>query len=693
MFSDLFNGNTHFGNSNEYIVGNSASVANETISNKKKILKLNGSVIVPVTRLDCVYSNKGESLDSIIENFVTKNYVDDKFVDVNAVTLNGYSLWVGTTEDLEKIENRDENTLYLKINDTNEDYAEVTEEDKENWNNKQDKEDENLNTNDKTIVGAINELDYDVFSVNSEIIELNISKADKSELFSGDYNDLENKPVYDTRTIENVVLEIDKDMDLSNYETKDMLIIPDESYYFKLVKLRPAYPGDIDNMKESGTLTNGEDTIPIKQVIEIDPEINYFGVIFEFLIIVERDEFNDFPGGPIESGIWMIHSAYIIDENGEHVEQDNDVELYDGMIIRYDSLSGELRQLDEKFLPNLVGECTTGKTFTVYDNIEDMANNTNGISAVARANAEIFNSKDNVAVGSYSHAEGQVTIASGSAAHAEGQVTIANGYAAHAEGQGTIASGSVAHAEGQGTIASGENQHVQGKFNIEDTEDKYAHIVGGGRQWKKIVDGETISIIEPKNIHTLDWNGNAWFQGNVSIDGTPTNNNDLVTKKYVDDNKFSGSYNDLTNKPEIPSIEGLASETYVNNTVAGLVDSAPETLNTLNELAQALGDDPNFATTVSTEIGKKANSADLATVATSGSYNDLTDRPNLSSINALQLNGYSLWVGTTEQLNQIEDRDEKTIYMEIGNTEDNQTINIDADEIITNIFGSEYIPN
>ena len=35
---------------------------------------------------------------------------------------------------------------------------------------------------------------------------------------------------------------------------------------------------------------------------------------------------------------------------------------------------------------------------------------------------------------------------------------------------------------------------------------------------------------------------------------------------------FSKSYNDLTNKPEIPSIEGLATETYVNNGLANKVD-------------------------------------------------------------------------------------------------------------------------
>ena len=76
-------------------------------------------------------------------------------------------------------------------------------------------------------------------------------------------------------------------------------------------------------------------------------------------------------------------------------------------------------------------------------------------------------------------------------------------------------------------------------------------------------------------------------------------------------------------------IDGLASETYVNNAVAGLVDSAPEALNTLNELASALGNDANFATTISNQIGLKANSADLATVATSGSYNNLSDKPTI----------------------------------------------------------------
>jgi hypothetical protein len=52
-------------------------------------------------------------------------------------------------------------------------------------------------------------------------------------------------------------------------------------------------------------------------------------------------------------------------------------------------------------------------------------------------------------------------------------------------------------------------------------------------------------------------------------------------------------------------ISGYATETYVDNAVSDLVDTAPATLDTLNELAAALGDDPNFATTVTNSIATK----------------------------------------------------------------------------------------
>ena len=109
----------------------------------------------------------------------------------------------------------------------------------------------------------------------------------------------------------------------------------------------------------------------------------------------------------------------------------------------------------------------------------------------------------------------------------------ASGDCSHAEGNSTQASGDCSHAEGNNTKASSKYQHVQGKYNIEDNDNKYAHIVGNGAGDAK-----------RSNAHTLDWQGNAWYSGKLSQEGTPTEDKDLVTKKYVDDNKEYINYND-----------------------------------------------------------------------------------------------------------------------------------------------------
>jgi hypothetical protein len=51
----------------------------------------------------------------------------------------------------------------------------------------------------------------------------------------------------------------------------------------------------------------------------------------------------------------------------------------------------------------------------------------------------------------------------------------------------------------------------------------------------------------------------------------------------------------------------IASTAFVRTEISNLIDSAPITLDTLNELAAALGDDPNFATTVTNLIGGKVS--------------------------------------------------------------------------------------
>lgn len=87
----------------------------------------------------------------------------------------------------------------------------------------------------------------------------------------------------------------------------------------------------------------------------------------------------------------------------------------------------------------------------------------------------------------------------------------------------------------------------------------------------------------------------------------------------------------LTGTPSAPTpavddnTTKLATTAFVVAVIAALVNGAPGALNTLNELAEALGDDANFSTTITALIGTKANTADLSFLATRTIRESTTD--------------------------------------------------------------------
>lgn len=176
---------------------------------------------------------------------------------------------------------------------------------------------------------------------------------------------------------------------------------------------------------------------------------------------------------------------------------------------------------------NRIGKIGTGSVSLGYNNVANNDFSTAlGVNTSATAPATLAHGGLCVASANYSHAEGYRTESSGMYSHAEGIMTLANGQGAHAEGFYTVASGQRSHAEGSYTLASSQYQHVEGKFNVEDKANKYAHIVGNGT-----------SKTARKNAYTLDWNGNAWYQGSVYTGGTSqddTNAKKLATEEYVD---------------------------------------------------------------------------------------------------------------------------------------------------------------
>tara|TARA_B100000900_G_scaffold112299_1_gene93926 strand:- start:3525 stop:4868 length:1344 start_codon:yes stop_codon:yes gene_type:complete len=90
---------------------------------------------------------------------------------------------------------------------------------------------------------------------------------------------------------------------------------------------------------------------------------------------------------------------------------------------------------------------------------------------------------------------------------------------------------------------------------------------------------------------------------------TYLNSNSITDETYVDAAEANAvtTANAYTDTRETAIT--TAYQTYTDTAVAGVVDSAPAVLDTLNELAAALGDDANFATTVSNDIGTKVSKA------------------------------------------------------------------------------------
>lgn len=77
--------------------------------------------------------------------------------------------------------------------------------------------------------------------------------------------------------------------------------------------------------------------------------------------------------------------------------------------------------------------------------------------------------------------------------------------------------------------------------------------------------------------------------------------------KAVYDSNDDGKVNAAVNSDQLGGVAAAsyATQTFVTNQINALINSAPGALDTLLELAAALGNDANFASTVTTALGTK----------------------------------------------------------------------------------------
>lgn len=159
---------------------------------------------------------------------------------------------------------------------------------------------------------------------------------------------------------------------------------------------------------------------------------------------------------------------------------------------------------------------------------------------------------------------------------------IASGINSFAQGT-SEASGVNSVSFGLGTQATGYDQMVSGSYNIADENNKYVNIVGNGVSGYD--ENDNYHITE-SNAYTLDWDGNAWFQGTIKLGGTGQDDEtavEIATKSDV--STLQEAINILNGTGE-----GSVQDT-VTDAIANVVANAPEELDTLKEIADWIAND------------------------------------------------------------------------------------------------------
>lgn len=112
----------------------------------------------------------------------------------------------------------------------------------------------------------------------------------------------------------------------------------------------------------------------------------------------------------------------------------------------------------------------------------------------------------------------------------------------------------------------------------------------------------TLTVTDPTADRTITLPN---VTGTVAIlDASQTLSNKILSSDTLGSDLAAGGYK-VTGLGTPSSTADAATKGYVDQQVAAIVDSAPGTLDTLNELAAALGDDANFSTTITNSLAAK----------------------------------------------------------------------------------------
>jgi hypothetical protein len=148
--------------------------------------------------------------------------------------------------------------------------------------------------------------------------------------------------------------------------------------------------------------------------------------------------------------------------------------------------------------------------------------------------------------------------------------------------------------------------------------------LGSGETTVQSVAGVNLTATESGDIALTTSLGNIELKGTVQLLSGKRITDSAGTKIEFGDDIDMNS-NKITELGTPSANADAATKLYVDTSIADLANSAPTTLNTLNELAAALGDDANFSTTITNSIASKLTSANVAVTVGASSITTTQD--------------------------------------------------------------------
>lgn len=169
------------------------------------------------------------------------------------------------------------------------------------------------------------------------------------------------------------------------------------------------------------------------------------------------------------------------------------------------------------------------------------------------------------ASGLFSIALGASCVSTYKYSYSRGNRNTANGYCSTAIGQLNEANGSESLVCGEGNIANGFRQFVFGRYNEASSGDEYVEIVGNGTK--------TSFQTNRSNARTLDWNGNEWIAGALSVGNVSKTMENLgasasfvLTGDYTTAAKIYGVLNTMTRG----SVATIVTRAAASNAMCGV---------------------------------------------------------------------------------------------------------------------------